>query len=206
MNIYKFSLPEGSDLKLSTYGSESYVSVTYRGQQLLTLGEFILGEAITVRRGILGSSFVVSSPDPVVHLEMTDRIRRRIQDSFTLYDELTNNLKHLEGFPTNGNTMSAIRQQAQTAFDRTRERMRSQRTQEMFYAEAVEASRDRILGINPYEMTYTPQAMAMLTRGTIRIDGRTYVVNGGETFRADTGDQVLINEHGYAVNINSVGE
>lgn len=212
MNIYKFSLSEGCDLKLSTYGAESYVGVTYRGQQLLTLGEFILGEAITVRRGILGSSFVVSSPDPVTHIDLVDRIRRRVRENSTTYEDLANNLKHLEGFSVNETTGYMIRQQAQMAFDRTRERMRSERTQAMYYQEAVEASRHRIHGTlvdtSPWsdEMAFTPQAMPLPTRGVIRVGGRDYVVHSGTVYREDTGGQVQINEHGYAVNINSVGE
>lgn len=123
MHIYKFSLPEGTELKVNYYGAEAQIRVAYRDQLIDLLGVLILGEKTVVRRGVLGASFVVSSPEPGYRCDLTSKIRRFIRSYDEGHGQLRENLRHLEGMPINPTTMNMINEQARQAYDQTRERM-----------------------------------------------------------------------------------
>lgn len=124
MDIYKFSLPEGCDLKLRTAQAQANLVLMYKGTNLYTMASFILGEKVSLRRGILGSAIVVSSPDPFYYYDQTKKIRNLIANYSTGYEELNVNLRHFEGMPINPMTTEMIRSQAQQTFRQTAERMR----------------------------------------------------------------------------------
>ncbi len=222
MHIYKFSLPEGSDLKPYFYGAEAQISVTYRGTDLITLGMFILGEKMSLRRGVLGTTLVVNSPQPTLCYDHTTRIRRAISEHSVRYDELTENLSHFERMPINPTTRNMIQAQARSSFDQTRERMRqiTERTLpiETSWAEGIHNQYYdglvREMGINvrvdenlrPNEMAVisTTPSMPIFTQGVVNIGGNQYTINSNGYASLSTGEQVRIAPNGSIINIHGI--
>lgn len=128
MHIYKFSLPEGCDLSLQIERARAHVRVTYKGEFLHPVDSFILGQKISLRRGILGTSFVVDNPAPVRVFDLVSTIKDSISLYNSVYGDLNRNLKHLEGMPINPATMDMIRAQAQQTVRQTTERMLRENT------------------------------------------------------------------------------
>ena len=172
MHIYKFSLPDGSDLKVNYYGAEAQIRVTYKDQLVALLGVLILGEKTIIRRGVMGTSFVVSSPEPGYRGDLTSRIRRHIKEYDEGYGQLRENLKHLEGMRINPTTMHMINEQARQVYDQTRERMsrvaEQIRPMEQAWAEQVSGLFQEGLQAQAYE--YLVRESGINPAITVRVD------------------------------------
>jgi hypothetical protein len=232
MHIYKFSLPEGSDLKVNYYGAEAQIRVMYKDQLVALLGVLILGEKTIIRRGVMGTSFVVSCPEPGYRCDLTSRIRRHIKEYDEGYGQLGENLKHLEGMRINPTTMHMINEQARQVYDQTRERMSRAaeqiRPMEQAWAEQVlgrsrealhSQSYDQLVNglgitiradenIRPEEMIVTTSpsvaTMAMATSGLTNIGGNNYTINRDGYARLVTGEPIRIAPNNGIVHIHGI--
>lgn len=233
MNVFTFSLPEGCDLKLVSYGASASVNATYKGREFMHLATTILGEKISVRRKVRGVSFVVNSPDPVNHYDLTYVIRRKVAEEESGLGQLRENLKHLEGMPINPATMHMIQEQARNSFDQTRERMRRMaeniRPVEMAYTEHLfrpsrealhNQSYDHLLqdipAINPAisvridenlghnEIAFFQPATSVITRVVVNIGGNQYHVNENGLVDMRGGGEVRVTQNGDILNIHGI--
>lgn len=228
MNVFTFSLPEGCDLKLVSYGASASVNATYKGREFMHLATTILGEKISVRRKVRGVSFVVNSPDPVNHYDLTYVIRRKVAEEESGIGQLRENLKHLEGMPINPATMHLIQEQARNSFDQTRERMRRMAeyvrpveaawTEQMFRPsrEAIHNQSNDLLAsdlgisvridenLGPNEMVFVRPSMSVSTRGSVRIGENRYTINPNGLATMDSGEQVRIAPNGDILNIHGI--
>lgn len=222
MHIYKFSLPEGTELKINYYGAEAQIRVTYRDLLIDLLGVLILGEKTVVRRGVLGTSFVVSSPEPGYRCDLTSKIRRFIRSYDEGHGQLRENLRHLEGMPINPTTMNLINEQSRRVFDETRERLRRtaerhrpveteyteqlfRRSQEALHNQAYDGL-VREIGINPAitiraDENLRPNEMAVFTQGVVNIGGNQYTINGRGYASIRTEEQVRIAPNGSILHL-----
>lgn len=228
MDTYKFSLPEGSDLKLRTYGAEAHLIVTYEGCDIFTGAILILGEKLAIRKGVLGNTLVVNTPDPLNTYNWANSIRRGIREHNEQKErraererrdaELRESLKHLEGMQINPTTRNMIAEHAQRSYDDTVRRMReAEIRQNTWYNGAIHSSpgvgiRDFVVRedslISPNQMiAIDPNAsVGVLTSGVVNVNGDRYVINNGRGYRASDGQPVEIVHSGSAITINSLGE
>lgn len=233
MNVFTFSLPEGCDLKLVSYGASASVNATYKGREFMHLATTILGEKISVRRKVRGVSFVVSSPDPVNHYDLTMVIRRKVAEEESGIGQLRENLRHFEFSPINSTTMNMIQEQARNSFDQTRERMRRMaenvRPMEAVWTEQVfgrsreaihNQTYDSILrdipagiagisvrvdeNLGPNEIAFFQPTASVLTSGVVNIGENRYAINGNGLANMSTGGSVRIAPNGNILHLLDV--
>lgn len=217
MNVYTFSLPEGCDLKLRTDWANVYLYVTYRGNEVLEMPAMILGEKISLRKTVRGTSFVVSSPDPVNNYDYVRRISRFVSTYGDEYAELNKNLSHLVGTPMGTAARNRMIETAQRTFDDTRERIRREQVirelvhvgsydqvwQDVSIPRAVTSITIPSLeigGIPVVEDPSIPEGTVFattpwITRGIVDFNDVRHVIQESGIFRMDSGasGQILAN-------------
>lgn len=222
MNVYTFSLPEGCDLKLQTYWTSASVHVVFKDRTLCVIDTFILGEGVSVRRGILGTSIVSKTPDPVSHYDFSRHIRNALknhQDNCEAQEMLEANLKHFEGMSVDSQTLSMLRSTAQASFDQTRERIRrtaeaSLLNERQWVSQALSFPTDMVAteaslqnerqwgfqAIDPPVATTAPQVF----EAEVLVNGVRHVLVDNGTYRAATGQQIQITASGRFVNVHDI--
>lgn len=130
MNITKFSLPEGCDLKLTVHGVAANVVVTYKGEQIAVVCNTMMGLGLSVRRAVLGVNYVLEpATDSWGRLSShrTRDIRQAILDAIESFrsasDVLADNLRHFENLSMSSETMERMMEVARQSFRATQDRM-----------------------------------------------------------------------------------
>lgn len=130
MNIVKFSLPEGCDLKLKVNGVAANIVVTYKGEEISSVCRTLMGLGLSLRRSVLGVNYVYGMANdgwgrPLGHptMDLRDRIRDAVSNFRSASDVLADNLRHFENLQMSEETIVRMRDLAQVAYRATRDRM-----------------------------------------------------------------------------------
>lgn len=130
MNITKFSLPEGCDLRLEVNGVAASVLVMYKGEQIAVICRTMMGLGLSVRRSVLGVNYVYGDAEVGwggLRGYPTRDIRQAIRtavDRFRSASEiLADNFRHFENLSMSAETIDRMREIAQVSYRATRDRM-----------------------------------------------------------------------------------
>lgn len=128
MNITKFSLPEGCDLKLKVNGVAMNIVVIYKGEEIASVVRTLIGFGNTsVRRSVLGANYVYQSSIGEVGRNSFADIRQRIRDAVDNFrsaaDILSDNIRHFDMLQMNEESIARMREIAERSFQTTRARM-----------------------------------------------------------------------------------
>lgn len=125
MQKHTFSLPEGCELKLSTYRARTEVHVEFEGEFLCTLFVALLGEEIKLRRSIFGVSITTpgDTNDVVAQYSLTNGLRHQVERLRRTKAVKADALKHFDHMRFDPETIARMKAQFEESFQRTASRL-----------------------------------------------------------------------------------
>lgn len=125
MQKHTFSLPEGCELKLSTYRARTEVHVEFEGEFLCTLFVALLGEEIKLRRSIFGVSITTpgDTNDVVAQYSLTNGLRHQVERLRRAKVGKADALKHFDQMGLNPEMSAQMKRLFEESFQRTASRL-----------------------------------------------------------------------------------